>query len=385
MKDKKVLPRELGKLLKNSSKSILLLGPRQTGKSTLIKLLKPELFINLANEREFLRYNSDPDHLESLLRETKPKTVFIDEIQRIPTLLNTLQDIMDNWSPAPKFYLSGSSARKLKRGQANLIPGRLFFYEMAGFCAKEFEYDLDLKKALSFGFLPENYLNRSSEETMKNLDMYAANYLAEEIKSEALTRNIQGFSRFLYECAARAGQVLDYSKLSSQAKVSRTSSLRFFEILEDTLIAQRISSFDIDGVATIKHPKFYFFDVGVLNGLLNNFIASSDRVGMLFEHLVYNQIRNSSLAKDKKVQIQFLRTKHGTEVDFIIQIEKRKIALEVKTGQVSLQDLQSLFWLKERDPSITDFYVVSLKEERRRRHKDILICDLCYFLKQIGL
>lgn len=385
MVDKKIIDREIYTALQKSSKSILLLGPRQTGKSTLIKSLNPDLRINLSNEREFLRYSSDIGYLESLILEKKPQTVFIDEIQRIPNLLNTLQDIIDNWKNPPKFYLSGSSARKLNRGQANLLPGRLFSYELSGFCAKELGYNLKIKKSLSYGLLPENYLNNHTSEIEKNLDMYSAHYLSEEIKAETLTRNVQGFARFLQECAMRATLVLDYSKVAAQAKVSRTSSLRFYEILEDTLIAKRIVSYEIIGVDTIKHPKLYFFDVGVVNGLLNNFAASTDRVGMLFEHLVYNQIRNSALAADKKVDIKFFRTRHGLEVDFVIQLGTKKIAVEVKAGQISEADCQSLQNLQEKDDTIKDLFVVSLKEEGKRKIKNVTICDLNSFLKTIGL
>jgi len=377
--------RSLSNILKNAKKSILLIGPRQTGKSTLIKSLNPDLMVNLANEREFLRYASDMGYLESLINERNPRTVFIDEIQRLPNLLNTLQDIIDNWKKSPKFYLSGSSARKLKRGQANLLPGRLYMFELGGFTAKELNYKLNVNKSLKYGLLPENYLSSSAEDNEKNLDMYSANYLAEEIKAEAATRNIQGFARFLNECAMRATQVLDYSKVAAQSKVSRTSSLRFYEMLEDTLIAQRIQSYEIEGVDTIKHPKLYFFDVGVLNGILNNFAASPDRIGMLFEHLVYNQIRNSARSLDKKVDIKYFRTRHGLEVDFILQLGARKIAVEVKAGQVVQFDCQSLLTLKEYDSSIGELFVIGMKETEKRKLKNVTICDLNTFLKSIDL
>jgi predicted AAA+ superfamily ATPase len=385
MEKRNIVDRLLISELKNSKKSTLLLGPRQTGKSTLIKSLKPQLTINLANEREFLRYSTDIGYLESLLRESHPKTVFIDEIQRIPNLLNTLQDIIDNWSSPPKFYLTGSSARKLKHGQANLLPGRLFSYQLSGFSIQELGYKLNLKRSLQYGFLPENYLSTSNKETEKNLDMYAANYLTEEVKAEAAVRNIQGFARFLNECAARSGQIIDYSKIAVQAKVSRTSSLRFYEILEDTLIAERINSYAVANIETIKHPKLYFFDVGVLNGLLNNFSISADRVGNLFEHLVYNQIRNSALALDRKLKIEFFRTRHGLEVDFIVELERKKYAIEVKSGQINGADCQALQALKTYDPSIENFFIVGLKETDRRKIKDVTICSVTQLLKSLAL
>lgn len=384
MGNKLYIERKLKNVLQSSNKSILLLGPRQTGKSTLIKQLKPDLTINLANQGEYLTHSSDQTYIESILKEQKPETVFIDEIQRIPMMLNTLQDIIDNWTKTPKFYLSGSSARKLRRGQANMLPGRLFSYELSGFSSYELKYKIDLPKALKYGFLPENYLTKNSNNVEKNLEMYAAIYLSEEIKAEALTRSIQGFARFLFECAARATRVIDYSKVAQQAKVSRTSSLRYFEILEDTLVAQRIECYSIEGVETIKHPKLYFFDTGVLNGLLNNYTISSDRVGMLFEHLIYNQLRNSAIAHDSKIKIEYFRTRHGVEVDFIVQMKNKKIAIEAKSGVINKDDIEPLLRLKKYDPTISEFYVVGLKETTARKIDNVIICGLNQLLQKIG-
>lgn len=371
--------------LLKSKKSILLIGPRQTGKSTLIKTLDPDYILNLANQRDYLHHSTDPSLLESIIREQRPQSVFIDEIQRLPSLLNTIQDIIDNWSIKPKFYLTGSNARKLKRGQANLLPGRIFAYEMAGLSAQELSYKIQIKKALSFGFLPENYLSLSSRDAKKNLETYAATYLTEEIRTEAATRNIEGFARFLNQCALWASKTLDYTKLAQQAKVSRTSSLRFYELLEDTLIAQRIFPYQIDNVDTIKHPKLYFFDVGVLNGLLSNFNPSADRLGMLFEQLTYNQIRNSAFARDEKVEISYFRTRHGLEVDFIIHWANKKIAVEVKSGSITRSDISGLIALKKYDPSIKNLFAIGLNETSPRKLDSVTICGLNEFLKLNGL
>lgn len=381
MSSKKIWPRLLSNKIKKSTKSVLLIGPRQTGKSTLIKNLNPDLFINFANEKDFLRFNSDPDLLENLLAAQKYKKVFIDEIQRIPKILNTIQHIIDNSRNAPKFFLTGSSARKLKRGQANLLPGRLFSYEISGFSAKEFDFRLNVEKALKYGTLPENYLLNSVDDIEKNLEMYAANYLTEEIKAEALTRNIDGFARFINECAARNSQIIDYTKIAQQTKVSRTSIIRFFELLEDTLIGQRLNCYEIDGIDTLKHPKFYFFDVGVVNGLLNNYLASKDRIGVLFEALVYSQIRNTTLSLDKKVQIFYFRTRHGLEVDFVIVFGNKKIAIEVKSGSVNSEDTASLELLKKYDNTIDQLFCVSLTEKTSRKIKNVFVCNLNEFLR----
>jgi predicted AAA+ superfamily ATPase len=217
--------------------------------------------------------------LESLIKGQKPSTVFIDEIQRLPSLLNTIQDPIDNPARVDsdrqkriKFYLTGSSARKLRRGEANLLPGRIFTYQLGGLCARELDYKVDLERALHAGLLPEPYLESSREFREKLLESYSATYLKEEIQSEALTRNLQGFARFLTTVATLSGSVIDYSKIATKAKVSRSGAIRFLEILEDTLVATRLPPFDENpAVDSIKHPKLFFFDLGVLNGLLGSF------------------------------------------------------------------------------------------------------------------
>lgn len=363
-----MLDRLISKKILESSKSILLLGPRQTGKSTLLESLNPDLTVNLAMESEFLRYSSDIDILESLIESERPQLVFIDEIQRIPSMLNTIQAIIDKTKGKRpiKFLLSGSSARKLRRGHANLLPGRVFTYNLGGLSAKELEYKMDLKKALSKGCLPEPYFEKNSETSRKLLESYASTYLKEEIQAEALSRNIQGFARFLAFMANASGTVLDYSKISTKVKVSRTSCIRFVEILEDTLVAQRVCVFeDAEAADTIKHPKIYFFDVGVLNGLLNNFEVSPDRIGNLFEHFIFSQIRNTAMALDLPCEIFFFRTRSGVEVDFIVKLKNKIWAIEVKVGDITSSDLSGLRAFRNYYPKVHKSIAVSTKEKSR--------------------
>ncbi|MBT7713468.1 MAG: ATP-binding protein, partial [Deltaproteobacteria bacterium] len=220
----------------------MLLGPRQTGKSTLIKILKPELTINLADEGEFLLFTQNPDELKQRLASTQYKTVFIDEVQRLPGLLNTVQSILDDQDNMIKFYLTGSSARKLKRGKANLLPGRVFNYQLGPLVTSELNYRIDTEKALSTGTMPGVYSENNPKFRYKTLRSYASTYLKEEIQAEALARNLEGFSRFLYFAAIYSGHFLDISKLASEAQVPRQSAVRYFEILEDTLIVNRSPS-----------------------------------------------------------------------------------------------------------------------------------------------
>lgn len=366
-------------------KSILLVGPRQSGKSTLLKSLKPELIINLADESTFIHHSSDPDLFSSMVSEHK--LIFVDEVQRIPGLLNTIQVIIDD-SKMKKpilFLLSGSSARKLKKGQANLLPGRILIYNMAGLSIKELEYKIDIKKALSVGFLPEPYLEKDLNLAKKLLSSYSMTYLREEIQAEALTRNLQGFMRFLNLMAEKSGSILDFSKISTRAKVARSSCIRFVEILEDTLVGSRLEVFqDAESADTIKHPKFYFFDPGVLNGLLDNFHVSSDRIGVLFEHLIFAQLRNTAMALDEKIEISYFRTRNDVEVDFIVRWRNKIYAIEAKSGEVSKQDCSGLKSFKAYYPDVYKCIVVSTKETKRTLD-GIIICGVPELFKELSM
>ncbi len=343
----------------NSSKSCLLLGPRQVGKSTLINQLNPDLSINLADEFEYLNYSTDLQKLEKLIQLNKPKTIFIDEIQRLPSLLNTIQFLVDK-DKKLKFYLTGSSARKLKRGKANLLPGRLLDFKMGPLTASELGSEFNIKKALSIGLLPEIYLNSNKNDTFKLLKAYSAIYLKEEIKAEALTRNLESFARFLIESVQSVGQFVDFTKLAKKAKISRHAIPRYFEILEDTLIGYRVFSFSEmqDQFDLIKHPRFYFFDVGVYNGLLGNFEPSLDRVGVLSEQLVFNQLMHSAWSKDEDIEINTFRQRQGVEVDFIIKYKNIYSAIEVKNSdRIQVEDLEGLLFVKKNISLVKNLFL----------------------------
>ncbi len=344
-----LIPRKIAKFLEKSKKSILLLGPRQTGKSTLAASLNPDLTINLARETSYLEFSSNPYELEERVAMLNQGTVVIDEVQRLPSLLNTVQAIIDEKNNKIRFILTGSSARKLKRGKANLLPGRVHAFHLGPLTCEELNYAVDLKTALTFGMLPGVVTEKSAEEKMMTLKSYAAIYLKEEIQAEALTKNIEGFSRFIYIVAAEATHFLDFTKLSSEARIPRQSAVRYFEILEDTMIVHRCESFsNSHRKRLLKHPKFFFFDVGVLNGLLGNFSVSSDRIGYLFEHFIFNQMVESAASNNESIRISSYRTQHGAEVDFILEKNNEVIAIEVKASKnISTQDLRGLKNFKE--------------------------------------
>lgn len=336
-----MVKRLLFEQLKASSKSILLLGPRQTGKSTLIKQLKPELSINLADEAVFTRFLSDPGLLRRSLG--KQRTILIDEIQRIPSLLNTVQALLDE-NKSRRFYLTGSSARKLRRGEANLLPGRLHAYSLGPLVPLELGNDFDAMKCCRKGLMPDPFLDTDERSWRKTLRTYAATYLREEIQAEALTRNLEGFSRFFNVAASWSGDFVDFAKMSSLAEIDRTSAKRYFDILEDTLVAHRLEPFaKSDKVRIIQHPRFYLFDVGVLNGVLGNFEPSPDRIGRLFEHLVIQTVRATAQALDKDVRMSVYRTSGGAEVDLIVEEGRNLFAIEIKaTKKVKANDFRGL-------------------------------------------
>lgn len=317
-----------------SKKSILLIGPRQTGKSTLLSSLNPDLSINLSKEDVFLEFSSQPALLEKLLLSKSIKKIFIDEVQRLPSLLNTIQAIIDENPNRFKFYLSGSSARKLRRGQANLMPGRMISYYMTPFVVEEIEDNFNLESALQYGMLPGVIAEISKKDKKLLLNSYSSTYLKEEIQAEALTKNIEGFSRFLFVAASKSGEFLDFAKLGSQASISQKTSSRFFEILEDTLIVYRLPAFAKNETRRlVQHPKFYFFDNGVLNALLGNFELSQDRIGYLFEHFIVTQLINYAKLSNSNARFSTFRTEGGAEVDLIIEVGSKTLAIEIKSSE----------------------------------------------------
>jgi predicted AAA+ superfamily ATPase len=383
-----MLARLIADRLKSARKSVLLLGPRQTGKSTLVRSFSPDLEINLARESEFLIFSGNPNELEERLAVSKPSSVFIDEVQRLPSILNTIQAIIDEAKQGGerlKFFLTGSSARKLRRGQANLLPGRILVYELGPLSAVELAEKWDARRALELGTLPEPYLEEDRDTAQKLLSTYAGVYLKEEVQAEALSRNIEGFARFLTVAAASAGQLLDFSKMAQRARLSRTSTLRYFEMLEDTLLVHRLTPFpDAPRADLVKHPKFYFFDNGVLNGLLGNFSASADRAGLLFEHLVVSQLRSTAAARDTRLDLHSFRTRGGLEVDFVAVTEDAVWALEAKaTSNPALRDADSLESAKTYFKRGTRRVLVTPSGQPRRLANGVEIMPLARLLAEI--
>jgi predicted AAA+ superfamily ATPase len=378
--------RIISSALRRASKSILILGPRQVGKSTLINSLSPDLSINLSSEDEYFQFQSNNFELEARISAKNPRTVFIDEIQRIPRLLNTIQVILDQ-NPRLKFYITGSSARKLKRGRANLLPGRLFTYQMSPLCLSEVKNDWSDIKAMRFGFLPGVFTNKDELEKKKLLQSYTNTYLKEEIMSESLVRGLDGFVRFLREAALMSGGYLDFSKIAKKAKVPRQTVVRHFEVLEDTLIARKIENdpdLEANQCDLVKHPRYFFFDVGVVNALRGSFDAPTDRVGALWEYVVFNQFINSAHANDLDCDIYNFRTRGGLEVDFIFSLDGKKTAIECKSfSNVEESDYRNLLAIQKYYPKIQKILIYRGKNERKEQ--GVWIVPIAKALDILGL
>ena len=381
-----MIERNLFKLLNKKKKSILLIGPRQAGKSTIMKQMSPDMTINLMHEPTFFEFSRDPRELENRLKASKAKLIFIDEIQRLPSLLNTIQVLIDNDPLKYSFLLTGSSARKLKRGSANLLPGRLHVFHLGALVSSELNYELDDQKALSYGTLPGIYTEEDIDSKEQTLVSYAATYLREEIQAEGLTKNIEGFSRFLSLAAIESANFLDLTKLASEAGVPRQTAGRFFELLEDTLVVRRCETFaSSERKRLVKHPRFFFFDTGVLNGLLRNFNVSKDRIGKTFETLFFNQVFDSANSLNLPIRISSYRTSNGAEVDFIVEFKNVLWAIEVKAGSnVATSDLRGL-------KSFREYYgkkcrtVVAYLGTQKKNIADVEIWPWQELLREMGL
>lgn len=377
--------RTISNFIQKTKASVLLIGPRQTGKSTLINCLQPDLVINLAHERVFLQFSSQPGLLEEIIASDKPRTIFIDEIQRLPSLLNTIQAIIDENSKKYKFYLTGSSARKLKRGSANLLPGRVISLQMSPLSFEELNYKFNLDQLLSYGLLPGIYSEKNIKEKELLLNSYGATYLKEEIQAEALTKNIEGFSRFLFVAASKNGEFLDYAKLGSQAGVAQKTATRFFEILEDSLLVFRLDSYSNNSYRRlVRHPKFYFFDTGVLNSLLGSYKVTADRRGFLFETLVIAVIRNMLQSHAVQFRMSTYRSTGGAEVDLILDLGDAELAIEIKAskniGKSDLTGLKSFSEISSKKPIKLVVYL----GDYSRKIDDVAVLPLMQAMKMIS-
>jgi predicted AAA+ superfamily ATPase len=367
-----VYERLLFRRLKRDPKNALLLGPRQTGKSTLLASLGADLEINLAAPQAFRDYVRDPGRLEKELEAAGPRirTVFLDEVQRVPALLDVVQVISDRRPGRFRFLLSGSSARKLRRGQANLLPGRVHLYHLHPLLQQELGGAFRLERALSHGTLPGIYAQQDPAVRALDLGGYVDAYLREEVQAEALVRDLGGYARLLDLVAASSGRILNLNALCQEAGLGHQTAKNYVEVLEDTLLLFRVPAWSgSDRASLVAHPKRYLFDVGVRNALLRRPLDRflEDEKGLLLEHWIAQELHARTGTLWPELSVYHYRTKHGAEVDFVLQAGREIWAVEVKASrQVSREALSGFDSLALRAKGLKRRIVVFLGERGQR-------------------
>ena len=359
-------------------KSYFLFGPRQTGKSSLIEHCFPSARIyNLLDNGLYHDFNTRPGRLKEEIRSTD-ELVIIDEIQRIPELLNEVHLLIEE--RGTRFLLTGSSARKLRSKGINLLGGRARMAHLHPFVTAELKNNFSLDRALNTSLLPSIYFSNNPKEDLKS---YVGSYLKNEIAAEALTRNVPAFSRFLTVAALCNAQMVNFTNVANDAQVKRTTVYDYFEILKDTLLIRELPAF-LKGRhrKPINSSKYYFFDIGVARQLQGReaFTPGTTEFGDAFETFIVNEV---FAFKDylRDLNLTFWRSNSGFEVDLIIDDHT---AIEIKGKQhVSNDDLQTLKAIAE-EHSFKQFYCVCL-EQRPRKVGNIDIIPYQDFLNKLWL
>lgn len=340
-----LLERKLNLKVLLEKKSFFLFGPRATGKSSLVNVQLGEraLVFDLLRSDIYLRLSANPDELETLIPHSMPfDCVVIDEIQKIPLLLDEVHRLIEKRKI--RFLLTGSSARKLKRGSANLLAGRAWTAELFPLTCKEI-HDFQLERFLRFGGLPAVYLSNEPKEELK---AYAKNYLYEEIQAEGLVRKLPAFSRFLLVAAHSNGLLLNFAKIGSDCSVPPSTVVEYFQILQDTLLGCMLEPWTKSKKRkAISTAKFYFFDTGVTHALslTENLDRNSDLYGRSFEQWIGMELRAYLSYLRKDFPLGFWRSANRQEVDFTLG---DRIAIEVKASKkVSQRDTTGLQALKQ--------------------------------------
>lgn len=360
---KRIIP--LANILKR--KSILLLGPRRTGKSFfIVNQIKPDRIINLLEADTFRKFSSRPELLREIIQK-EDKIVAIDEIQKLPVLMDEVHLLIE--ARGIKFILTGSSARKLARSHTSLMAGRakrMYFHPLVS--AEIIDYELN--EILTFGSLPIVF---NTDDPWDELKDYTGLYLKEEILAEALIRKVENFSRFIDFAAMSNGQILNYESIARDAQVPARTIREYYALLEDTLMGFILNPIQSTAKRKcISAGKFYFFDLGVLNSIVGRKSISNKTkdYGELFEHFIFLELKAYIDYFSPDSSLGFWRIDEENEVDFIVN---EKIAIEIKsTEMIQEKHLKGLrkFSLNE---VVEKKIIVSLDKEKR------LIGDITVF------
>lgn len=364
-------------------RSAFLWGPRMTGKSTLLKSTFPRsLVYDLLRTDLLLELTRNPSRLREELLAEKPERlrepVIIDEVQKVPQLLDEVHWLIEN--RGLRFILSGSSARKLKRGKGNLLGGRAWRYHLFPFVYPELSSP-ELLDVLNRGLLPDHYLRQGYR---KSLQAYVQDYLKEEVFDEGLTRNVPAFSRFFEAMGFSHGELTNFANIARDCGVDAKTVKEYYQILVDTLLGTWVAPFKRrpDRHVILKASKFYLFDVGVAGALTGRRITAEkgESFGRAFEHYILMELVAHSGYSEAGYPIRFWRTKSGLEVDFILGAGE--VAVEVKgSPRIDKRELRSLTaFVREYKPRRA---IVVGNEKRERVQDGIRVLPWRKFLDEL--
>ena len=363
------------------NKSFFLFGPRGTGKTTWVKQVFPNaVYLDLLESRLFNDLLADPQRLENFIPDNFKDWIIIDEVQKIPELLNEVHRLIEK--NKYKFILTGSSARKLRRKGPHLLAGRALNYSMHPLTAAELGKDFNLNHSLMLGNLPSVYVESNPGDY---LESYIKTYLQEEIQQEGLTRNLGVFSRFLEAASFSQGSVLNISQVSRECAVERKTVENYFTILEDLLLAYRIPVFTKRAKRRlVLHPKFYFFDVGVYRTLrpMGPLDTPEEAGGISFESLFFQELVAMNDYLGLGYKIYYWKTSNNMEVDFVLYGDRGLKIFEVKRkGKIPGSDLRGLKAFLDDYPSAKAYLIYG--GERQMSDGSINILPLEYAIKNL--
>jgi len=363
----------------SGKESFFLWGARQTGKSTLLKKMFPDsMWFDFLLFDVFERFHKNPSQIREVILATRPeKPVVMDEIQKIPAVLDEIHWLIEN--TGTRFILSGSSPRKIIRSGANLLGGRALRYELFPLVSDEIP-NIDLLRTLNHGLIPRHYL---SDDPKKLISSYIGNYLKDEIMAEARIRNVAVFSRFLEIAAISNGEIVNYTNIASECGVSSTTVKEYFQILVDTLTGRFLPSFQKKPKRRIiLAPKFYYFDIGIANYLLKRgkIETGSEVMGKAFEHFIYQELFAHSNYSGIEYSISYWRTSSQIEVDFVLG--DHEVAVEVKsTDNANLRHTKGL--LTFADEYTVKQLILVTNDPFPRQLGDVLVLPWRVFLQKL--
>jgi len=366
------------------TESFFLWGPRQTGKSTLLRHSYPDSrWIDLLKSEEFRRYLARPELLRQEIEAAGPtenRQIVIDEIQKVPALLDEVHWLIEN--RGLHFALCGSSARKVKRGAANLLGGRALRFELHGLTAGELGREFDLDRMLNHGYLPRIY---EASRPSRLLNAYVADYLKEEVAAEGLVRNLPTFSEFLDIASLSDGEIVNFSNIARECGVSSHTTKSHFQILEDTLLGRWLPAYRKRPKRRVIHaPKFYFVDVGVVNRLAKRGELSpgSELYGKAFENWVFHELSAFASYREFDGGLSYWRLASGIEVDFILG--EMEIAVEAKSSaRITRDHLKGLRSLVGDHPGVGRRIVVCREPRARKTDDGIEILPAASFVGRL--